>query len=149
MQYDGCSEERMNMKKYKYHRMRRNGRLIDEHRLIMEKHLGRRLQSSEIVHHINGDTSDNRIENLEVTTRAEHAIMHTSDVQIENLKSAVKRQSKEVLQYTLDGTLVACHPSAHEAARSVGQNDHGFIAEVCRGSRNHKTACGYIWKYKD
>jgi len=39
---------------------------IAAHRLVMTEHLGRKLLTSEQVHHINGDTHDNRLENLEL-----------------------------------------------------------------------------------
>lgn len=63
---------------YAYKRLRRpGGGFIDEHRLVMERALGRVPRSDEIVHHKNEDPRDNRLSNLELTNRAEHASHHT------------------------------------------------------------------------
>lgn len=65
--------------KYKscgYWRILSDGKYRLEHRVLMEQHLGRMLEKNEIVHHINGDKLDNRIENLELMDHAEHVRQH-------------------------------------------------------------------------
>lgn len=55
-----------------------DGKTIREHRYVVEKIIGRNLNSDEVVHHKNGDKTDNRPENLEIMTRAEHNKIHSS-----------------------------------------------------------------------
>lgn len=47
-----------------------------QHRVVMENHLKRLLNADEVVHHINGDKKDNRIENLELLDAKEHVRLH-------------------------------------------------------------------------
>lgn len=51
---------------------------VKEHRLVVEKFIGRYLSKEEVVHHINEIKDDNRIENLMLfKTNAEHIKFHT------------------------------------------------------------------------
>ena len=67
--------ERGKWKTYKY-----------EHRKVMEEFLGRKLLRFEIVHHINGNTQDNCIENLcLLNDEKDHLRFHDSLKQRDNL----------------------------------------------------------------
>jgi hypothetical protein len=49
------------------------GKVVLEHRLVMERRLGRVLATDEVVHHRNEIKTDNDPVNLEVKANAEHA----------------------------------------------------------------------------
>lgn len=46
------------------------------HRFLMEQQLGRKLKSDEIVHHKDGDRSNNDLDNLEIMSWGEHSALH-------------------------------------------------------------------------
>lgn len=54
-----------------YLRIYIDGKVIKEHRHIMELSLGRKLLKTESIHHVNGNKLDNRIENLELWITAQ------------------------------------------------------------------------------
>jgi protein-arginine kinase activator protein McsA len=54
------------------HPFAENKGYVFEHRLVIEKYIGRYLTQNEVVHHINHIKDDNRIKNLMLLTRTEH-----------------------------------------------------------------------------
>jgi hypothetical protein len=47
-----------------------------QHRLVVERFIGRKLKRSEVIHHIDGDKTNNSIENLQIMTQSDHIKAH-------------------------------------------------------------------------
>jgi len=108
----------LNKNDFFYPMARRNKRLfhayVKEHRLVMATHLGRCLQSWELVHHKNGIKDDNRIDNLELTTIGKHLEDHNKGYQdgyqkglfdgtekrIEIMKDQIKSLQQQITRLT-------------------------------------------------
>jgi HNH endonuclease len=64
-------------------------------RAVMEAHLKRILSSNDIIHHKNEDSTDDRIENLEVLSRAEHINFHRKELLKARRKRWLSRQGTQ------------------------------------------------------
>lgn len=73
-----------------YITIRVNGKHTAEHRVIMEKELGRKLERHESVHHINGIRNDNRPENLELWVGPIRYGQRATDVKCHNCGESYK-----------------------------------------------------------
>lgn len=121
-----------------YRAIKVDGKKVDEHRHIMEEHLGRTLGVDEVVHHKDGDKTNNDIENLEVISRSEHSRLHTigrplTEEAIE--KRSEKRKGKASKNRTLSAEQVTQIKSL--AASGYTQRKIGEILGM-----HHKT----VWE---
>lgn len=92
------------------------------------------------VNHINGNRSDNNVENLEWVTPSENT-QHAVNTGL--FKSG---RARAVIQYNLNGEQMATFESATEAARQTG-GSQSKITMCCRRQRD--SANDYQWRYYD
>lgn len=114
----------------------KNGETVREHRYIAEQMVGRKLTFNEVVHHIDGNKRNNSPENLQIMTRAEHAKIHSKELD----------KSKPVIQLDRDDNIICIWNSAKKAANSLSLYA-GNISKCCHGAL--KTTGGYKWKFAE
>lgn len=83
----GFKNENVDKTSNQYTRIQIEKVRIKEHRYLMEQHIGRKLLESELVHHINGNKKDNRIENLQIMSVEEHSRIHKKKISIHDVGS--------------------------------------------------------------
>ena len=112
-------------------------RLVAKH-FISEPDMGRE------VNHIDGDKTNNDVNNLEWVTPKENS-KHARDTGLWNPEKLKGKNGKKVKQYKLDGTYVNTYPATTIAGEQFGKHSSSSIARACRGE--YETSYGYKWEY--
>ena len=86
----------------------RNGWVL-EHRLVVAQRINRALTSHEVVHHINGNKSDNQDSNLQLLTER----THNSHLVVKDLQNRIQSLESRVLRLEAENALLSSQLNSH------------------------------------
>lgn len=125
--------------KYKLIALSKNGNqhMFQVHRLIWETFNGK-IPKGMQVNHIDENPSNNKLDNLELTTPKDNCNYGNRN------RNISKKLKKPIIQSTLDGQEIACWFSTRDASTELKINRTSITS--CLTGR-YKSAGGYIWRY--
>lgn len=126
------------------------------HTLVAENFIGD-IPKGYQVHHKDGNKQNNFVGNLEIISPEEHhkiTLEQNPHILDGMMKYNKHDKCKTVLQYSLDGKLIAEYPNCKEAGRITGVCSRNINQVASKTPFNgkgdvRKQAGGFVWKYKD
>lgn len=128
---------------YAYKKIKlKNGKTIDEHRNVMQLHVGRKLHFDECVHHIDGNKRNNELSNLQIISRADHIRHHIKTGEIKASKPSEEAKKKQSLRCVSINESTARRIKFGNERGSVISRELGISKFIISNIRRNKT-----WKH--
>lgn len=122
------------------------GKRKKAHRLVADAYIPNVFDKPQ-VNHIDGNKSNNRVDNLEWCTNSENQI-HSNKMGLRKIKKGSEvYNARAVKQFDIYGNLINVWGSGADVERILKINQSS-VSSCCLGKYGYKTAGGYVWKYE-